>query len=60
MEFYTEVFTLKLSKTQKQTLVKLKARKIKIANFVRIAIAEKIIRDAKELIVKPKKEYCPF
>jgi len=60
MEFYTEVFTLKLSKTQKQTLVKLKARKIKIANFVRVAIAEKIIRDAKELIVKPKKEYCPF
>lgn len=30
MEFYTEVFTLKISKTQKQTLGKLKDRKIKI------------------------------
>jgi len=60
MEFYTEVFTLKISKTQKQTLGKLKDRKIKVSDFIRKAIAEKLTRDAKDLLPKPKKEYCPF
>ena len=57
---YTEVFTLKISATQKQTLGKLKDRNIKVSDFVRKAIAEKINRDYKELQPKPKKEYCPF
>ena len=57
---YTEVFTLKISATQKQTLGKLKDRNIKVSSFVRSAIAEKINRDYKELQPKPKKEYCPF
>jgi histone H3/H4 len=60
MEIYTEVFTLKISKIQKETLEKLKVRNIRVSEFVRKAISEKIKRDAKELIVKPKKEYCPF
>jgi hypothetical protein len=38
----------------------LKDRNIKVANFVRQAIKEKINRDAKELKPKDKKEYCPF
>ena len=42
---YTEVFTLKISKVQKQTLNKLKSRNIKVSSFVRKAIAEKIERD---------------
>ncbi len=42
---YTEVFTLKISKQQKQTLEKLKSRNIKVSSFVREAIAEKINRD---------------
>ena len=57
---YTEVFTLKISSTQKRTLEKLKSRNIKVSYFVRKAISEKIKRDYAELQDKPKKEYCPF
>jgi|JI9StandDraft_2_1071091.scaffolds.fasta_scaffold1248167_1 hypothetical protein len=60
MEIYTEVITLKISKVQKQTLDKLRSRKIKVSNFVRLAIKEKIERDASELIDKSKIQYCPF
>lgn len=57
---YTEVVVLKITPIQKQTLEKLKVRNVKVSDFIRKAIAEKIKRDAKELEVKPKKEYCPF
>lgn len=60
MQLYTEIVTIKISKSQRQTLAKLKDRKIKISNFIRNAIAEKIKRDAQELIVKPNTEKCPF
>lgn len=60
MEQYTEVTTIKLSKIQKQTLVKLRDRNIRVSQFIRDAIAEKLIRDASELIIKPKKTYIPF
>ena len=57
---YTEVFTLKITSTQKRTLEKLKYRNIKVSDFVRKAISEKIKRDYAELQDKPKKEHCPF
>ena len=57
---YTEVFKLKITSTQKRTLEKLKSRNIKVSDFVRKAISEKIKRDYVELQDKPKKEYCPF
>ena len=57
---YTEVFTLKISSTQKRTLEKLKSRNIKVSDFVRKAIAEKINRDYENLKEKPKDEFCPF
>jgi post-segregation antitoxin (ccd killing protein) len=57
---YTKVKVLKITETQFETLEKLRNRKVNVADFIRTAIAEKIKRDAKELIVKPKKEYCPF
>jgi post-segregation antitoxin (ccd killing protein) len=60
MELYTEVTTIKLSKIQKQTLGKLKDRKIRVSQFIRDAISEKLTRDASDLIVKPKKVYIPF
>lgn len=60
MEKHTEVTTIKLSKIQKQTLSKLKDRNIRVSQFIRDAISEKLKRDASELIPKPKKEYCPF
>jgi hypothetical protein len=44
---YTEVFTLKISSTQKRTLEKLKSRNIKVSDFVRKAISEKIKRGNK-------------
>ena len=53
---YTEVFTLKISSTQKRILEKLKSWNIKVSDFVRKAIAEKIKRDYAELQEKPKKE----
>ena len=57
---YTEVFTLKISKQQKQTLEKLKSRNIKVSDFVRKAIAEKINREYENLKEKHKDEFCPF
>lgn len=60
MQQYTELITLKISKKQKATLNKLKQRNIKVSHFIRIAIKEKIERDASELIDKSKIEYCPF
>ena len=60
MQQYTEIITLKVTPIQKQTLDKLKQRNVKVANFIRLAIAEKLKRDAKELIIKANKQYCPF
>ena len=60
MEIYTKQLSLKISETQKQTLNKLKDRKIKVSDFIRTAIAEKIQRDYKDLVVKKKKIEVPF
>ncbi len=60
MKKYTKVITLKISETQKQTLDKLSNRNIKVSNFIREAIKEKIKREAKELEVKPIKIIMPF
>ena len=57
---YTEVFTLKISSTQKRTLEKLKSRNIKVSDFVRKAISEKINREYENLKEKPKDDFCPF
>ena len=59
MQQYTEVITTKITVTQKQTLNKLKLRNIKVSHFIRLAIKEKLERDAKELIIKQKNN-CPF
>lgn len=60
MEQYTEVTTIKLSKIQKKTLGKLRTRNIKVSQFIRDAISEKLKRDYQESIPKPKKSECPF
>lgn len=57
---YSEVYVLKISKTQKQTLKKIKQRGFVVSKFVRDAIKEKIQREHAQLQQKPKKEYCPF
>jgi len=60
MQIYTEQISLKISATQKQTLEKLEERKIKVSQFIRDAIKEKLQRDYKELVVKAKKIIIPF
>ena len=60
MTLYTEFIGFKISKTQKQTLDKLKGYNINVSQFVRNAIKEKIERDYDDLKEKSKKEYCPF
>ena len=57
---YSKVKVLKITETQHQTLKKLDSYKINVAQFIRDAIQEKIQREHKDLIPKPKKEYCPF
>ena len=54
MEKYNYVITTKISTKQKETLDKLKSKNIKISNFIRLAIKEKIQREYSELIKKPK------
>lgn len=57
---YTKVKVVKITETQYNTLKKLEDYNIPVSDFIRQAISEKIKRDYKELILKPKKEYCPF
>ena len=57
---YTKVKVLKITETQHKTLLKLDSYQINVAEFIRNAIKEKIKREYKDLLPKPKKEYCPF
>lgn len=60
MKSYTKNITINVSEIQYQTLEKIRANNIKVGNFIREAIQEKIKREYKELILKPKKSECPF
>ena len=60
MEFYTEQITIKISSIQKETLDKLRNRNIRVSDFIRKAISEKLKRDADELKPKPIKFKIPF
>jgi hypothetical protein len=55
---YPKTLTINISEIQFNTLSKLQSRHIKIGDFIRKAIAEKIKKDCAK--VKPKKEYCSF
>lgn len=57
---YTEVFVLRISEQQKQTLDKIRERGFVVQKFVREAVKEKINREYKELKQKTKKEKVPF
>ena len=60
MKTLTKTKVIRITEVQHQTLVKMKSYNIDVGSFIRQAISEKIKRDYKELIPKPKKEYCPF
>jgi len=57
---YTKPRTIKFSEVQDNTLKKMKSYNIDVAQFIRDAISEKIKREYKYLLPKPKKENCPF
>lgn len=57
---YTKTLNVKITDVQYETLKKLKSRNIKVSNFIREAIKEKINREAEELKPKPIKDNCPF
>ena len=56
---YTKSKVIKLTEVQYNTLKKLENYNVKVCDFIRIAIQEKLERDKHE-ILKPKAEYCPF
>lgn len=56
---YTKSKVIKLTEVQYNTLKKLGNYNVRVCDFVRDAITEKLEREKHE-ILKPKKEYCPF
>lgn len=56
---YTRSKVVKITEVQHNTLKKLETYNIRVCDFIRDAIAEKLERDKHE-ILKPKKEYTPF
>ena len=60
MRNYTKTKTIRISEQQHQTLVKMKSLNVDVGSFIREAIAEKIQREKKHLLDKPKIQYCPF
>jgi hypothetical protein len=56
---HTEVKTIKLTKIQSTTLKNLGKYNIRVCDFIREAISEKLKRDKHE-ILKPIKVYTPF
>lgn len=56
----TKTKVIRVSEIQLKTLQKMKSYNIDVGKFIRDAIAEKIQREHKDLIIKPKKIYCPF
>ena len=60
MRNYQKTKVIRISETQHNTLVKMKSYNVDVSEFIRQAIKEKIQRDFKDIIPKPKKDYCPF
>jgi hypothetical protein len=56
----TKTKVIRISENQLQTLQKIKNYNVDVGKFIREAIAEKIKREYKQLILKPKKSECPF
>ena len=56
---YTRSKVVKITEVQYNTLKNLRKYNIRVCDFIRDAISEKLERDKHE-ILKPKKEYTPF
>jgi hypothetical protein len=59
MRKYSKIKVIRITDLQHQTLQKMKSMGIDVGRFIRDSINEKIERE-KHIILKPKKEYCPF
>lgn len=57
---YTKTKVVKITETQFKTLKKLEGYNVRVCDFIRDAISEKLQREKLEIIEKSKKEYCPF
>jgi len=57
---YNKTKVIKITESQHNTLVKMKRYNIRVADFIREAIAEKINREYSNLIPKVKEVECPF
>ena len=57
---YTKTKVLKVTEPQYKTLKKLEGYNIRVCDFIRDAIAEKIQREGYEIKQKAKKSDCPF
>ena len=60
MDKLTEIYALRFSKKQIESLEKLKEYNVNISKFIRIAIREKIQRDWKTIKEKQLKTKLPF
>lgn len=55
----TKTKVIRITEVQYNTLKKMQSYNIDVGHFIRVAISEKIKRDYKDLLPKPKNE-CPF
>ena len=60
MNKYTVIHTIRFSKQQAESLQKLKDYDVNISQFIRLAIAEKIKRDWKQIEEKKERVKLPF
>ena len=60
MSKYTVIHTIRFSEKQAESLQKLKDYDVNVSQFIRLAIAEKIKRDLKEIKEKKERVKLPF
>lgn len=60
MNKYTVIHTIRFSKQQAESLQKLKEYDVNISQFIRLAIAEKIKRDWKQIKEEKQRVKLPF
>ena len=60
MNKYTIIHTIRFSKQQAESLQKLKDYDVNVSQFIRLAIAEKIKRDWKQIKEEKQRVKLPF
>ena len=60
MNKYSVIHTIRFSEKQAESLQKLKDYDVNVSQFIRLAIAEKIKRDWKEIKEKKERVKLPF